>query len=438
MKTSSLKTALACSFILAACSTSPQGRKQLTVPLPVSEVYSEADMRLQLATASSVDTACSGDECTRNLEFENQVQMVGYRLALAAYAAYPDLGKTVNEFEVEVAEKSELGSASNAAGRVVIYRGVQQLGLDDAGVAFLLAREMGHVIARHHAENSGTRILLSIAAGVLFPALNLFNGSAQVAQATQATSATTLGTTVASTATSYVGSKAIMAGLRPDQLNEADTVALVLLDREGWHVHDVANALTNTVVPQGYNGWAEDFRLSMAHVLKMDSDNRAMELGMQAGPIDLQLAALEVPDEGPVEPVEDVPIPEPAKTPEPAIAEVPPAVVADEPPVVATVEPPLAKAIDTPVAHAAEASAVKLQSAPVLVQSRAAGAKTAKHAVVKKRLKIGAAKVAAKKKPLSKAAKKKTVAKGKVATPLLPKKARTVPVKKTKKPRASA
>lgn len=361
--------------------------------------------------------------------------MVGYRLALAAYATYPDLGKTVSEFQVEIAEKSELGSASNSTGRIVIYRGVQQLGLDDAGVAFLLAREMGHVIAQHHAENSGTRILLSIAAGVLFPALNLFNGSAQVAQAT---SATTLGTTVASTATSYVGSKAIMAGLRPDQLSEADTVALVLLDREGWHVHDVANALTNTVVAQGYNGWAEDFRLSMARVLKMDSDNRAMELGMQAGPIDLQLAAMEVPDEVPVEPVEDVPTPEPAKVPEPTIVDVPPPAVVTEPSVVAAVEEqPQVKAIDTSVERATEKSAVKLQPASVLEQ-RQAGAKTTKHAVVKKPLKTRAAKVAAQQKLLSKAAKKKIVAKGKVAKPPLSKKARTVPVKKTKKPHANA
>jgi hypothetical protein len=306
VKTSSFKIALAGSCILVACSTSPQGRKQISVPLPVSEVYSDADMRLQLATASSIDGPCRDDECTRNLDFDNQVQMVGYRLALAAYDTYPDLSKTVSEFQVEVAEKSELGSASNAVGKILIYRGVQKLGLDDAGVAFLLAREMGHVIARHHAENSGTRILLSIAAGVLFPALNLFNGTAQVAQATQVTSAATLSTTVASTATSYLGSKAVLAGLKPDQSSEADAIALVLLDKEGWHVHDVAEALSHAPVPQGFSGWTEDFRVSNLRIQKMDSENRAMDLGMQAGPIDLQLEAMSIPD-APVEPVEDAP-----------------------------------------------------------------------------------------------------------------------------------
>lgn len=431
--------------MLAACSTSPQGRKQLTVPLPVSEVYSEADMRLQLATASSVNIACSEDECTRNLEFDNQVQTVGYRLALAAYATYPALSKTVSDFQFEIAEKSELGSASNAAGRIVIYRGVQQLELSDVGVAFLLAREMGHVIAQHHAENSGTRILLSIAAGVLFPALNLFNGSAQVAQATQATSATTLGTTVASTATSYVGSKAIMAGLRPDQLSEADTVALGLLDREGWHVHDVADALTDAVIPQGYSAWDEDLRLSMAHVLKMDSDNRAMELGMQAGPVDLQLAALEVPEDEPVEPVEDAPTPEPVAAAEPADVEPPatePPVAVLESPAAATVEAlPLAKAVDPvdtpPVEPATEKAAVGLLSTPALVQHQA-GTGMPRHVGVIKSPKVKVTKAAAKQKQIPRKAGKKPAAKGRATKPPSPKKAGKAPAKRPRKPRANA
>jgi hypothetical protein len=374
VKTSSLKFALACSFILAACSTSPQGRKQISVPLPVSEVYSEADMHLQLATASSIDTPCrDDDECARNLDFDNQVQMLGYRLALAAYDTYPDLNKIVSEFQVEIAEKSELGSASNAVGKIVIYRGVQQLGLDDAGVAFLLAREMGHVIAQHHAENSGTRILLSIAAGVLFPALNLFNGTAQVAQATQVTSAATLSTTVASTATSYLGSKAILAGLKPDQLSEADAIALVLLDKEGWHVHDVAEALSHTPVVPGVSGWGEDFRVSTVRIQKIDSENMTMDMGMQVGPIDLQLEAMAGSDV-PVVPVEDAPV-----APEIAQVEALPAEVESTPS--QPVDQPIATVFEVqesakvgvpqvaPASH--ETAKIKRSSSPVTTLSKA-------------------------------------------------------------------
>lgn len=439
MKISSLKIVLVCGFVLAACSTSPQGRKQLTVPLPVSEVYSEADMRLQLAAASSANIACGEDECARNLEFDRQVQTVGDRLALAAYTIYPDLSKTVSGFKFEIAEKSEPGSTSNAAGRIVIYRGVQQMELNDAGVAFLLAREMGHVIARHHAENSGTRILLSIAVGVLFPAFNLFNGSAQVAQATQATSATTLGTTVASTATSYVGSKAIMAGLRPDQLSEADTVALGLLDREGWHVWDVAEALTNAVACQGYSVWEEDYRLSMARILKMASDNRAMEVDTPIEPVDLQLAALEVPEDEPVKPVEDAQILERVVAVEPADAELSVALI-ESPVVVAVEAQPLAKAVDTvdtPVEPATEKAAGELLSIPVQVQHQA-GAAVPRRAVVKKPAKAKVSKVAVKQKQISRKTGKKPAVKGRAAKPPSPKKAGKAPAKRPGKPRANA
>lgn len=313
MKKSSLKAALLCSLVFAGCSTNPQGRKQLTAPLPVSEAYSEADLRIQLATASSVSTPCIGVECTRNQEFEQQVQSVGYRLAMAAYDTYPDLIKRVSEFQFEVAAKSEPGSASNAAGRIVIYRGVQELGFDEAGVAFLVAREMGHVIGQHHEENSGTKILLSIAVGVLFPALHLFNGTAQLAQATQATqatSATVLGTTVASTATSYVGSKAILAGLRPDQLSEADLIALGLLDKEGWHLHDVASILDKSEKIKGGGSWDEDLRVSIAHLRVLDTDNQSIDLTQQTIALHVQRECSAEPEEdiSTEEPVSDVPV----------------------------------------------------------------------------------------------------------------------------------
>jgi hypothetical protein len=431
VKTSSLKVALAASFILAACSTSPQGRKQISVPLPVSEVYSDADMRLQLATASSIDIPCKDDECTCNLDFDNQVQMVGYRLALAAYDAYPDLNKIFSEFQVEIAEKSELGSASNAGGKIVIYRGVQKLGLDDAGVAFVLAREMGHVIAQHHAENSGTRILLSIAAGVLFPALNLFN-AAQVAQATQVTSAATLGSTVAGTATSYVGSKVIMAGLKPEQLSEADAIALTLLDKEGWHVRDVAEALSHVPVTPGVSGWGEDFRVSTVHVQKMDSENRAMDLGMQAGPIDLQLEAMAEPD-APVVPVDDAPAVQEIAQVETMPVEVMPAPLpVVNLPIASATEVQASAQVETPQAAPVDHERVKLQHSSSLV---AVSSKTGKKtAASKKPLKPKVGKVAVKKKqPLPRiAANGKTITKGGAANPPQSK-AKATPHKKAPK-----
>lgn len=375
-------------------------------------------MRIQLATASSVSTPCAGVECTLNQEFDQQVQSVGYRLALAAYDTYPDLIKRVSEFQFEVAEKSGAGSASNAAGKIVIYRGVQKLGFDEAGLAFIVAREMGHVIGQHHDENSGTRILLSIAAGVLFPALNLFN-AAQVAQATQVTSAATLSTTVASTATSYLGSKAVLAGLKPDQLSEADAIALGLLEREGWHLHDIASVLDQRELVQSGSNWAEDFRISLANLQKLDAQDQSMKLSMPAEAVehrDMPQAAPDTPVEDQAAAVPELPIPE---LPVMVQAVSPPA---DEQPVPASsapVEMP-AKEETAPAQNAALAensgnAPLKLQATPKL---RADSRLTKKHVAGKKPSKPKRLKMAARKKlPAVKPANGGTVARNKATKP---------------------
>lgn len=346
MKKLSLKAAsqaaLVCGLILAGCSTSPQGRKQITAPLPVSHAYSEADMRIKLATASTLATPCAGVECTRNQAFDEQVQALGGRLAIVAFDNYPDLIQRVSAFQFEVAEKAEPGTASNAAGKIVVYRGVQELGLDEAGVAFLLAREMGHVIGQHHDENSATRILLSVAAGVLFPALHLFSGTAIAQQATQATSAASLTTAAASTAASYVGSQAILAGLKPDQLSEADLIALGLLEKEGWHLHDVASVLNLAEDFKASGAWAEDFRVSITHLQALDEVEQSIDLGSQAGAIMLKVEreCRAEPDEAVAEPVDDVPVMAKEIAPEPTVEESPPVVIASVPEAIKVPEVP--------------------------------------------------------------------------------------------------
>ncbi len=247
-------------LLLGACSTSPNGRLQVTAPAPVSDVYSEVDMRLNLATADSMQR-CE-DDCTLNQLFDQQVAQTGSRLAQAAYALFPDLGSRLNSFEFVVADKSKAGSASNARGKIVIFRGVQQLQLNEPALAFLMAREMAHVIGQHHGENSATRVMIAVLAGVLFPVSNLFNGTA----ATQTAFSSTAATTAASSVTSYVGSKLALASLKPEQISEADLIALGLLEHLGWTHQDVAASLAGIPQLEQSDGWAEDFRTSIANL----------------------------------------------------------------------------------------------------------------------------------------------------------------------------
>lgn len=246
---------------LGACATtSPQGRAQLTAPPEISAMYSEVDMRLRLLTSADVADECKDLECRLNHAFDQRVQRLGVRLAKSAYDTYPDLKDRVPRFEFLVAEKAEPGSASNSAGTVVIYRGVQKLRLDEEAVAFLIAREMGHAISRHHDENSAARIMFSIAAQVLFPVANIIRGSVAVIQTASAAM------TATATAASFIGSRALIESNKPEQLREADAIALELLSTQGWSPRDVADALASDRRVTGSDGWSKDLRLSAARI----------------------------------------------------------------------------------------------------------------------------------------------------------------------------
>jgi len=65
--------ALSC-VALAGCATSSQtGRQQVVVPTAVSEVYSEVDLQMKLASASPPTVDQSEDQCLR-LDYQRQLR----------------------------------------------------------------------------------------------------------------------------------------------------------------------------------------------------------------------------------------------------------------------------------------------------------------------------------------------------------------------------
>lgn len=244
-------------ILLGACATSPQGRMQLAVPSSVSAVHSEVGMHLSLVSEADISSPCIGVECRLDRAFDQRVLRLGARLAQSAFEIYPDLTERFSQFEFVIADKGEPGSASSAAGTVVIFRGVQKLRLDEEALAFLIAREMGHVISRHHDENSATSILFSILAQVLLPVTNLIFGSAALIQ-----TASTL-----STAASFVGSRIVIESYKLDQLHEADAVALDLLASLGWSRGEIADALAASTQVVGDDRWSKDVRVSAREVV---------------------------------------------------------------------------------------------------------------------------------------------------------------------------
>lgn len=241
---------LHCNFAPAQVMDVNNPHSQSAPVATISNIYSDIDMRMRLAAKPNAGP-CLGEACVLNSAFDAQVQRCGETLATAAYKAYPDLRKRVKNFTFIVVDKKELGMASNGAGKVVVFRGIQNLELSEDALSFILAREMGHVIGRHHNKNASTKILFSVLASVLFPAISLLSASNVAAQAT-----TTAVTSIASSATSYIGSEAVISKIKPSQLIESDDIAIHLLDIQGWDMRSVASILQFEGV--GTNGWIKD------------------------------------------------------------------------------------------------------------------------------------------------------------------------------------
>lgn len=258
-----------------ACATSPEGRTQLVAPSPLqgfSAVYSEFDMHLQLVTAADAPS-CQDAECDANRAFDQRILALGRRLADAAFRQHADLPLRFPRFEFVVVDKLNPGAASSAAGTVVIYRGMRQLDLDDAALAFVMAREMSHIIAGHHDENVTTSILVAVAAQILFPVLNigaLFSGgAATTAAATSAASSAVTATAVASAA-SFAGSRALRASYRPQHVVEAETMAMKLMAAAGWDGREVSDQLQalRPALPEEQS-WTAELRESTQRIASL-------------------------------------------------------------------------------------------------------------------------------------------------------------------------
>ena len=181
-----------------------------------------------------------------------------------------------------MADKKEAGSASNAGGKVVVFRGLQQLGLTDDALSFIMARELAHVIGKHHSKNTSTKLIISALATILFPAVGIIGASSA---ATQATTATTLLTSAASTATSMLGSEVALAKMKPSQLLEADEIAVKILSQRElntreWNLREVASVLQFDETESLSNNWLNDLQTSQHYLQQLvnSEDNSIVAL----------------------------------------------------------------------------------------------------------------------------------------------------------------
>ncbi|HEY8067691.1 MAG TPA: M48 family metalloprotease [Burkholderiales bacterium] len=207
--------------LLPGCSTNPvTGRDQILLLPGVQAVYADARFALSTGAQRIVLPAPCAQACGRSearTQFVVRVRAIGLLLEAGAREMFPGPLRRIDGFQIEVDDALGAGTGSSAGGRIVLGSGLAGLEPSDAVIAFLIAREMAHVIARHAEEDSGAALLFSVL-GMLLPVLNVAIRFA----------ATTLSSGV------------LKSSWAVQQQREADGIALALLEGAGLPASSVA------------------------------------------------------------------------------------------------------------------------------------------------------------------------------------------------------
>lgn len=255
---------LACT-LLGGCAT-PGGNESLMAPTQISELYSQVSLRVKLAFTPGERKDPFDDperECTGPSPFEERVARIGARLSVAAYRAYPSLAERIPRFVFAISDKLEPGVASTAGGLIVVLRPVSAIFVSDDALAFIIAREMGHVISRHHEQNTAVSIAISVATTVLAPALNV---ARLLAFATTSTGNAAIAAQATSSAASFAGSQAVIASYGERQRRTADGVALRIMPQAGYDARAVPAGLTPECPRNEPTKWLRELHESVAQI----------------------------------------------------------------------------------------------------------------------------------------------------------------------------
>lgn len=221
----------------------------MVVPSDVGALYSDVEMQARLAFVPEAPS-CQPLDCTATDEFRGRVRRLTERLMPAAMQLACEEKTDIPRMTVTVPGKSDIGTMSSASGSVIVFDGMRLLELSDPALAFVIAREMGHVIGKHHEENTATGIAVSVTVALLFPLAGILQG----VEAAYAVS------TLATTATSFAGARVVRAFYEADQRREADAYALTMLAHAGWSAREVARAVREAAPRYVGDGWMAELR----------------------------------------------------------------------------------------------------------------------------------------------------------------------------------
>lgn len=234
---------------ISACSTVPVGGRARIIDVPLAAVQSDLEFSLMSASRSYMscaeNLACPSDAGQGETRpFDQEVARIASTLQAAAMSLYPDLlwctPKSAGGcFDVYVVEDDEAGSSSSANGRIALNSGLEKWQSYDGVLAFVIAREMGHVIARHHQERSSVSIVTSVLLNFLIP-----------------------GSGVLKSLISTGGARFAAASNRDVQVTEADLIAFNLLKGSGFRLRNVSRSLLAVPALGDEDSWVKGFSRS--------------------------------------------------------------------------------------------------------------------------------------------------------------------------------
>lgn len=197
--------------VLAACATSPTGRRQLMLVSPDKAISASRTAYVQQMRDFDEKGLISQDKA-----LVERVNRITGRLVAQAIQLYP---RTQDwEWSVEVIDEPDTVNAwAMAGGRMAIYTGlIQQTEASDDEIAQVMGHEIGHALANHTAEKMSVAMASQL--GILAVGISTRDGRATAGAAAAAVVAISLPhSRTAETESDRIGIElAARAGYHPD------------------------------------------------------------------------------------------------------------------------------------------------------------------------------------------------------------------------------
>ena len=219
MKKLNLLATITLTIVLFSCSTVPlTGRRQLNVVSDTEINQSAATSYRQLLSDPKTRVIANSGDAQR-------IQRVGNRLA-GAIQQYLQQNGYANQYNFDwqfsLIQSSEVNAWCMPGGKVAVYSGILPYTGDDAGLATVLAHEIGHAIAHHSAERISQQYVAQGLGSAIGVAANNSNSP-----------------TVGIINSLYgVGGQLVLLKYSRNQESEADRLGLTFMAMAGYDPHN--------------------------------------------------------------------------------------------------------------------------------------------------------------------------------------------------------